>query len=91
MKRNVLLTVWTTVNWRVVYTGSLLGSSQNREIVNSMKASLPVGILWTDVHLQEDPLGERFEALATLPQVPVAEVTAQLACGGWARQDPLVL
>lgn len=43
------------------------------------------------MHLQEDPLGERFEALAALPQVPVAEVAAQLAGGGRARQDSLVL
>lgn len=43
------------------------------------------------MHLQEDPLGEGFEALATLPQVPVAEITAQLAGGGRARQDSLVL
>ena len=54
-------------------------------------AVLPVGILRTDVHLQQDPLGEGFEALATLPQVPVAELAAQLAGGGRARQDPLVL
>lgn len=43
------------------------------------------------MHLQQDPLGEGLEALATLPQVPVAEITAQLAGGGWARQDSLVL
>lgn len=51
----------------------------------------PVGVLWADVHLQEDPLGEGLEALAALPQVPVAELAAQLAGGGRARQDPLVL
>lgn len=39
-------------------------------------AVLPVWILWTNVHLQQDPLGERFKALATLPQVPVTEITA---------------
>ena len=43
------------------------------------------------MHLQQDPLSEGFKALATLPQVPVAEITAQLAGGGRARQDPLVL
>lgn len=43
------------------------------------------------MHLQKDPLSEGFEALATLPQMPVAEITAQLAGGGWARQDSLVL
>lgn len=43
------------------------------------------------MHLQQDPLGERLEALATLPQVPVTEIAAQLAGGGWTRQDPLVL
>lgn len=43
------------------------------------------------MHLQQDPLGEGFEALATLPQVPVTEITAQLAGGGWAGKDPLVL
>ena len=52
---------------------------------------LPVRILRTDVHLQQDPLGEGFEALAALPQVPVAELTAQLAGGGRARQDSLIL
>lgn len=52
---------------------------------------LPVWILWTNVHLQQDPLGEGFKALATLPKVPVTEITAQLAGGGWAGQDPLVL
>lgn len=52
---------------------------------------LPVRILRTDVHLQQDPLGEGLEALATLPQVPVAEVTAELAGGGRARQNTLVL
>lgn len=51
----------------------------------------PVRVLWTDVHLQQDPLGEGFKALATLPQVPVAELAAQLAGGGRARQDSLVL
>lgn len=51
----------------------------------------PVWILRADVHLQEDPLGEGLEALAALPQVPVAELAAQLAGGGRARQDPLVL
>lgn len=61
------------------------------EIINLINAVLPVWILWTDMHLQEDPLGESFEALATLPQVPVAEITAQLAGGGRARQDSLVL
>lgn len=43
------------------------------------------------MHLQEDPLGEGLEALATLPQVPVTELAAQLAGGGRARQDSLVL
>ena len=57
----------------------------------SIDVVLPVWILRTHVHLQQDPLGEGFEALATLPQVPVAEVTAQLAGGGWACQDSLVL
>lgn len=52
---------------------------------------LPVRILRTDVHLQKDPLGEGFEALATLPQVPVAELATQLAGRGWACQDSLVL
>lgn len=50
-----------------------------------------VWILRTDVHLQQDPLGEGLEALAALPQMPVAEVAAQLAGGGRARQDSLVL
>lgn len=43
------------------------------------------------MHLQQDPLGEGFEALATLPQVPVAELAAQLAGGRRARQDSLIL
>ena len=43
------------------------------------------------MHLQQDPLGEGLEALATLPEVPVAELTAELAGGGGAGQDPLVL
>lgn len=54
-------------------------------------AVLPVRILRTDVHLQQDPLGEGFEALAALPQMPVTELAAQLAGGGWTRQDSLVL
>lgn len=65
--------------------------SQINVIYWDLNALLPVWILRTDVHLQQDPLGEGFEALATLPQVPVAEITAQLAGGGRARQDPLVL
>lgn len=52
---------------------------------------LPVWVLRTHVHLQQDPLGEGLEALAALPQVPVAEVAAQLAGGGGTGQDPLVL
>lgn len=43
------------------------------------------------MHLQQDPLGEGLEALAALPQVPVAELAAQLAGGGWTCQDSLVL
>lgn len=43
------------------------------------------------MHLQQDPLGEGLEALAALPQMPVAELAAQLAGGGRARQNPLVL
>lgn len=65
--------------------------SQINVIYWDLNALLPVWILRTDVHLQQDPLGEGFEALATLPQVPVAEITAQLAGGGRAHQDPLVL
>lgn len=52
---------------------------------------LPVRVLRTDVHLQQDPLGEGFKALATFPQVPVAELAAQLTGGGRACQDSLVL
>lgn len=65
--------------------------TQDHKLNMLIDARLPVRILRTDVHLQQDPLGEGLEALATLPQVPVTEVTAQLAGGGWARQDSLVL
>lgn len=61
------------------------------EITVVIEAVSPVWILRTDMHLQQDPLGEGFEALATLPEMPVTELTAQLAGGGWACQDPLVL
>lgn len=61
------------------------------KVLSSETFVLPVGVLWTDVHLQQDPLGEGFEALATLPQVPVAELAAQLAGGGRAGEDSLVL
>lgn len=72
----------------------VVGSSSikiHTEIEMLKDAVLPVWILRTDMHLQQDPLGEGLEALATLPQVPVTEITAQLAGGGWARQDSLVL
>lgn len=55
------------------------------------EAGLPVGVLCTHVHLQEDPLGERLKALPTLPQVPVTELRVQLAGGGGAGEHSLVL
>lgn len=51
----------------------------------------PVGVLCAHMHLQEDALCESLKTLATLPEVPVAELRVQLAGGGWTRQDPLVL
>lgn len=53
--------------------------------------ALPVGVLRAHVHLQEDALRESLKTLPTLPEVPVAELRVQLAGGGWARQDPLIL
>lgn len=43
------------------------------------------------MHLEQDPLGEGLEALATFPQVPVAELTAKLAGGCGTCKDSLVL
>lgn len=51
----------------------------------------PVGVLCAHVHLKQDALRESLKALAALPEVPVAELRVQLASGGWARQDPLIL
>lgn len=68
-----------------------LNSSSSNTTTGVSFTVLPVWILWTNVHLQQDSLGERLKALATLPQVPVTEITAQLAGGGWAGEDALVL
>lgn len=63
----------------------------NEAALSTMKKHVsPVRILWTDVHLQQDSLREGFEALPTLPQVPVTELAAQLAGGRRASQDSLV-
>lgn len=43
------------------------------------------------MHLQKNALCEGLEALATLPEVPVTELTVKLAGGCGAGQDPLVL
>lgn len=52
---------------------------------------LPVWVLCAHMHLQENALCEGLEALATLPEVPVAELTVKLAGGCGTGQDPLVL
>lgn len=75
----------------LVFVLSLLYVCKNESIRGERDGSSPVRILWADVHLQQDPLGEGLEALPTLPQMPVAELAAQLAGGGRARQDSLVL
>lgn len=43
------------------------------------------------MHLQKNALCEGLKALATFPEVPVAELTVELAGGCGTGQDPLVL
>ncbi len=57
----------------------------------NQRALVLVGVLRAHVHLQQDPLREGLEALAALPQMPVTELRAQLAGGGRAGQNTLVL
>lgn len=43
------------------------------------------------MHLQKNALCEGLEALATFPEMPVAELTVKLASGCGTGQDTLVL